>query len=102
MIEHAWDIYTESEERVQKEDAEELARYRAMFPVAPWDDGPITVEACERLGLAKVILGNGTRWMSGVDRVVLIGECGKVLAPVELIGATAGQLACLVAARRAR
>jgi len=87
-------------------DAEELARYRAMFPVAPWDDGPITAEVCRNLSLSPQHIGDGARWMLGDFRMVLMENDGRVHRVAgfdqrESESVTAGQLACLVAARKA-
>ncbi len=83
-----------------------LARYDAMFPaVMPDDPGPITPEVCERLGLV-----NDPEWSTqwscpGTDVSVWCFSDGGVqvndVDGEDITTKTAGQLALLVAARKA-
>ena len=86
-----------------KQDADELARYRAMFPVAPWDEGPITALALETLGFTNVY---DDHWVDEADGwwCIFAGGCRLLVKyrGQEEVCTTAGQLACLVAARKSR
>lgn len=84
----------------------ELARYRAMFPIPPWSTDPITPEVCERLGMV-----NTTKHESrtGVPFSWYRDSSGEISVRVDedetwIAGfgynRTAGQLACLIAARK--
>lgn len=110
----------------KKEDAEnlnELNRYREMFPIPPWDDSPITAEVCERLGYKKNEPNSNdhthlyTMWKNkeygeAYTEIVLLAPNTRVPQdereryPHTTLSAgcrgpmTAGQLACLIAARR--
>jgi hypothetical protein len=86
----------------------ELARYRSMFPVPPWDDSPITPEVCERLGMEDLGFdcASLSRWFQtdgGIVSVSIRGDNASAVYGEVPHGwcQTAGQLACLVAARRA-
>lgn len=84
----------------------ELARYRAMFPVPPWSEEKITPEVCERLGMVRSRCesrtGDPVSWWRDPT-----GELSVRVAEDETwiagfgYNKTAGQLACLVAARKA-
>lgn len=82
-------------------DRDELARFRAMFPVLPWDESPITPEVCERLGMQAMLVA-GYQWAdiqwypNETMMEVWVGE-----EPCNGWCRTSGQLAMLVAARRA-
>lgn len=89
------------------------ARYRAMFPVAPWDDGPITAEVCERLGMVRTSEEDDIGMYSAhaidveftnIGPEIWMSPVGYSGPPVKLPeeDRTAGQLACLVAARKSR
>lgn len=80
----------------------ELARYRAMFPVPPWSTDAITSGTCESLNMHRSDDGYSYsivdyvyvhQTMDDTWRVSFRGYTDR--------GMTAGQLACLVAARRA-
>lgn len=74
-------------------------RYEELFQIAPWDDGPITREVCQMLGL--VPNGRATRWNDFRNSPVIVrflpgsdtGDVGDRIA-------TAGQLALELALKR--
>jgi len=71
------------------------ARYEALFPIAPWSTEPITAGVCERLGMIPDNLyydhDDGVSAFLGNNAAIIIGEPGII---------TAGQLSCLIAARK--
>lgn len=94
----------------------ELARFRSMFPVLPWDDSPVTTEVCERLGLLSYqkklsptsvltswhLPEEPTRTVASIETYDSFSEPPWITGLVQDgRKATAGNLACLVAARRA-
>lgn len=97
--------------QIAKEDAEnlnELNRYREMFPIPPWSNDPITPEVCERLGVTlKEKYGTCIRYVFK-EMIVDIPNSDSDdpwSNSLAYIGGTsaeinAGQLACLVAARK--
>lgn len=83
------------------EDAEDLARFRAMFPVPPWSTDDITGETCESLGMHRSDDGYSFsipdylyvyQMMDDSWQVTFCGRSEK--------GMKSGCLAMLVAARR--
>lgn len=83
----------------------ELARYRAMFPVPPWSTDAITASVCELLGMHVSYRGERfDRWESYDLNVSLrVFSDASYRQQFSEIGdpKTAGQLACLIAARKA-
>lgn len=89
-------FFCRDEQRGQS-DAAELARFRAMFPVMPWAEGPITPEVCERLGMVQ----DGRWWTHQESSVAVFdADSSNPFIRGDGYGKNAGQLACLVAARR--
>lgn len=92
--------------RDEAADAEELARYRAIFPVPPWSTDPITPEVCERLGMVvkRGVIVQAWRTTEDPQHTVVAFMKGEEPSVRGLIQDgrkhNAGQLACLVAARR--
>lgn len=90
------------------EDAEnlnELNRYREMFPVPPWSTEPITHEICEAIGMVRSKCesrsGDPVSWWRDPtgELSVRVAEDETCIAGFGYNKA-AGQLACLVVARR--
>lgn len=82
------------------------ARYESLFPIPPWSTEPITAEVCEQLGMvydqqfeAWFVAGRAEFGLRAYDDgMIWISEDWN--KHVELAGLTAGQLACLIAARK--
>lgn len=88
--------------QIAKEDAEnlnELNRYREMFPIPPWSSDPITPEVCERLGMIRNYPG-GHGWEDESGCVSVRVTDTETWISGGGYDKTAGQLACLVAARK--
>lgn len=94
---------TEADYSFRSEECKErtLPRYEALFPIPPLSTEPITAAVCERLGLSRNV--------SPLGLVGFLGACGtyvfvlsdgehRVSGDPEI--KTAGQLACLIAARK--
>lgn len=95
--------------QVKKEHSDninELNRFRAIFPVPPWSTDPITPEVCERLGLVnstkfETRAGVLFSWWQdeSMEISVRLDEDETWIAGLGY-NKTAGQLSCIVAARR--
>ena len=81
----------------EQECDEQLARFREMFPVAPWSTDPITAEVCELLGMVR-----DGRWWGCPQSGVAVFDCGdgKPFVRGMGYGLNAGQLALFLAARK--
>lgn len=93
---------------LKQSDKNELARYRAMFPVAPWSTEPITLEVCERLGMARTESDVSAEYKShrmGVEfgkkdpSPYVYQEDDEMWYGCDYV-TKAGQLSCLIAARK--
>jgi len=92
--------------------SKQVARYEALFPIPPWSTEPISAEVCERLGMTRCSepdeqaayrIGEGASivevWSENIGWEVYFLS-GYRLAHVPEAEYTAGQLACLIAARK--
>lgn len=97
-----WAQDVRCEVRCKKRDRDELARFRAMFPVLPWDDSPITPQVCELLGMEHDKSRPSEWCVDGILVYVFEYHGASVFVEGYEISeeTTAGKLACLVAARR--